>query len=101
MNAAKKVHAPNKLMPDKYIRFKNYIVYTIPENFCVAEVLITATGDNKGKEYANYTCYYSSLENAIQGLGNKISHDLFPDLTSISNEIKELKELVKKGLHVS
>ena len=100
MNATKKVHAPNKLMPDKYLRFKDYILYTMPENFCVAEVLTIAEGDNKGKEYANYTCYYSSLEHAIQGLGNKIAHTQFPDLEKISNEIRELRELVKKGLHV-
>lgn len=100
MNAVKKEHAPNKLMPDKYLKFKNYIIYVQPDNFVIAEVQVIQSGANKGKETATSSCYYSSLENAIQGLGNKISHKYFPDLIAISNEIKELKELVKKGLHI-
>ena len=100
MNATKKKTAPNKLMPDKYLRFKDYILYTQPDNFVLSEVQVIQSGDNKGKEYATGHTYYSSLENAVQGMGNKIALAQFPELTKIAQEIKELRELVKTGLHI-
>jgi len=100
MNATKKESKP-KLMPDNYIRLNGFIIYTLPDNYVLADVQVYKTGNYIGQEYSINERYYSSLENVIVAMGEEVAHKFFPDFVKISKEINELRDIVKKGLHIN
>lgn len=89
-----------KLMPDKYIRLNDFILYIMPDNWVVATVQTFKTGNKIGQEYSTNERYYSTMERAVAGLGEEVAIAYFPDFVRISKEIAELRDIVKKGLKI-